>query len=216
MEDATEDTLAADRLVSIGKLSGSLGHELNNLLTGILVFAETLAKGTEGMSQHEYSMEILTAARRATDLLRGFVQFSQGVARGRGIAPLVESLRALLHYRAHLSAMRYEVDLPAPLPDLEVGTGVELQHLLVNLVLHAIENGKPGQILRLQITRAPSAVRIQVERQGQGEAVSARAWLPRTRQDLAVADILAGRLGGRLEVGEGGVLVATLPVAAEG
>lgn len=210
MSEVIDDTLAADRLVSIGKLSGSLGHELNNLLTGILVFAETLAKGMEKTAQHEDSLEILAAARRATDLLKGFVQFSQGLARGRAVAPLVEGMRALLHYRAHLSAMRLEVDVDGSLPDLETGTGVELQHLLVNLVLHVIEGGKPGQVVRLRLGREGTQLRLRVEAHGQGEGSGERAWLPRTRQDLSIARVLAARLGGRLEE-EGRAVTALLP-----
>ncbi len=212
MADVTDDTLAADRLVSIGKLSGSLGHELNNLLTGILVFAETMSRATEGSALHEDSQEILSAARRATELLKGFVQLSQGIARGRALEPLLETLRPLLHYRAHLSAMRLELQAPFPLPALASGSGIELQHLVVNLVLRAIEGGVPGQVVRLCVEREERSVRLWAELHGTGEGSGARAWLPRVVQDLAIVEALAARLGGSVEL-EGETPVARLPVS---
>jgi signal transduction histidine kinase len=212
MEEVIEDTLAADRLVSVGKLSGSLGHELNNLLTGILVFAETLSKGSEGSPRHEDSMEILTAARRATDLLKGFVQFSQGGARHRGMASLIEGLRLILHYRAHLSAMRLELEVPPTAPAIH-GAALDFQHLVVNLVLRAIEGGQPGQTVSLGLEVHEAEAVLEIWRHGQPGGGGARAWLPRVEQDLSVAAALARRLGGTLALEDETRVRVTLPIA---
>ncbi len=70
----------SQKLESVGRLAGGVAHDLNNLLSPILGYAEMLVDdyGLEGDADHrESAQEIVNAAMRARDLVRQLLAFSR-------------------------------------------------------------------------------------------------------------------------------------------
>src|SRR5512139_3523570 len=74
----TEKQLAqAQKMAALGRLTGGLAHEFNNLLTGILGYASLLRTYLpEGEEGHEAAACIERSARRASDLTRQLLAYT--------------------------------------------------------------------------------------------------------------------------------------------
>lgn len=68
---ALEARLAQSRkMEALGQLAGGVAHDFNNILTGILGFAEVIRRSTPDAAVAGFSGEIIQAAQRARDLVR--------------------------------------------------------------------------------------------------------------------------------------------------
>ena len=81
--------IQAQKMESVGRLAGGVAHDYNNMLSIIIGYAElALEKVTPEASLHADLKEILSAARRSTDITRQLLAF----ARRQTIAPKVLDL----------------------------------------------------------------------------------------------------------------------------
>jgi len=86
MRDLTEqklletDLLRAQRLESIGTLSGGIAHDLNNVLTPIMMSIELLKAGLHDDPESSKILEVIhVSCRRGADLLRQVLSFARGL-----------------------------------------------------------------------------------------------------------------------------------------
>ncbi|MCB2181797.1 MAG: response regulator [Desulfobulbaceae bacterium] len=76
------------KMEAIGTLAGGIAHDFNNILVPIISLAEILLAGEpQGSQKHEDLEEILTAAKRARDLVKQILHFSR--EREQGLEPLL-------------------------------------------------------------------------------------------------------------------------------
>jgi signal transduction histidine kinase/CheY-like chemotaxis protein len=83
--DRTADLLAtrdahvrqSQRLEAVGQLAGGVAHDFNNILTGIIGFAEELREHVASTVGREHLKQVLAAADRAKDLTRQLLAFSR-------------------------------------------------------------------------------------------------------------------------------------------
>ena len=67
----------ARKMEALGQLAGGVAHDFNNILAGILGFAEVIQKSTHDPAAAGFSAEIIQAASRARDLVRQILMFSR-------------------------------------------------------------------------------------------------------------------------------------------
>lgn len=74
----------AQRLEAIGRLSGSIAHELNNILTPILLASELMGS-SDSAGEFEANLKtIQTCAQQGCEIVRQILSFARGVAANRG------------------------------------------------------------------------------------------------------------------------------------
>ena len=132
--------LEAQKMEAIGTLAGGVAHDFNNILAVILANAEMLELSEERLSteSREILGQIMTASKRAKELVRQILQFSR---RGRqekiimNLKPLVKETMGLL--RSSLpTTIRIE-------PNIASDTGMiladptQMQQVLMNLCTNA-------------------------------------------------------------------------------
>ena len=129
----------AQKLESLGRLSGSIAHDFNNILAAIQGFA-TLARESfsEDDPAREDVDEILDAADRAARLTRHLLAFS----RKQALAPRVVSLDGIVEEIGRmiqrLLGETVELVLALGAPDAHVLVdAVQLEQVLVNLAVNA-------------------------------------------------------------------------------
>jgi signal transduction histidine kinase/CheY-like chemotaxis protein len=136
-----EESLARQKLESLGTLAGGIAHDFNNLLGGVLAQAELALEEHQGGSSPEEELKrIRDGAIRGSEIVRqlmiyagkeseaaGLVDVSQ-VARG-----MVELLKVSISKHATLVA-----DFGEDLPAVRGSTG-EIQQIVMNLVTNASE-----------------------------------------------------------------------------
>jgi PAS domain S-box-containing protein len=89
----------AEKMQALGTLAGGIAHDFNNLLTPIVGHATLLADSARDPDSKESAREILHAATRASDIVKGILTFGRVGANARtplDLAAVVEESRRLL------------------------------------------------------------------------------------------------------------------------
>ncbi|MHC1763653.1 MAG: ATP-binding protein [Verrucomicrobiia bacterium] len=168
------------RLSTMGELSASIAHELNQPLAAILSNAQAALRGLGPSSPNvdelrEILKDIADATKRAGELIRrvrallkkGEPQFSELF-----IDEVIRDVSALLHADIASRNGRVEFELAASLPVVR-GDPIQVQQVLVNLTLNAFDAMKalPAANRRAVISARPEGghgLRLSVRDYGGG------------------------------------------------
>jgi signal transduction histidine kinase len=222
----------ADRLATIGTLAAGVAHELNEPLGSILGFAE-LAQESEGVPGpvRDDLSKIVAAALHAREVVKKLMIFSRPT-RPRGVPVDLNLLvqEGLVFLESRCAQGRIEVvrDLAPGLPMVTADPS-QLQQVLVNLAVNAIQAMPDGGSLTLRTVAEEAWVSLVVEDTGLGmtEEVMSRAFLPffttkevgqGTGLGLAVVHGIVASHGGLVtiesKVGAGSRFEVMLPLGA--
>jgi signal transduction histidine kinase len=136
-----EARLAQSRkMEALGQLAGGVAHDFNNILAGILGFADVIRRSTTDIAAAGFSSEIIQAANRARDLIRQILMFSRRQPADRRPVRLTEVVREALqlirqtapptvHVHAQLAA-----EIPYTLAD-----STQLYQIAMNLCTNAVQ-----------------------------------------------------------------------------
>jgi PAS domain S-box-containing protein len=141
-----EEMARMSRVSSMGELTASLAHELNQPLTAI---ASNAAAGSRWLDQgppdpkifKELLSDVLADARRAGDIIHGihhFVRKSEGTRRPVNLNDIVREVLRLLHSDLLGRMTTVETELLPSLPPVEADP-VHLQQVLLNLLMNSLE-----------------------------------------------------------------------------
>ncbi|WP_168915424.1 hybrid sensor histidine kinase/response regulator [Microcella flavibacter] len=139
-----QERIRARRLESLGTLAGGIAHDLNNVLTPILMAVQLLGQGEQEDARRELLATMETAARRGADMVAQVLAFARGVDGRRErirLAPLLAELGASAR---ELLPDSVALEIAAVEPDLAVlGDSTQLLQVLTNLVTNA-RDAMPG------------------------------------------------------------------------
>ncbi len=142
--------LRAQRIESVGTLAGGIAHDLNNVLTPILMSIELLRL----MNTNERTLSILagveSSARRGADLVRQILTFARGVEGKRSelrAGQLVKDIQQFVH-DTFPKNIRCVSSLPDNLPSF-LGDPTQLHQILLNLCVNARDAMPGGGILSI-------------------------------------------------------------------
>ncbi len=156
-----------EKLASLGKLSASIAHEINNPLSGILTYAKLISRRLRANNQPGPE-EVMTALKqlalveretqRCSSIVRNLLDFS----RQREPAFQDVDIRAVLEETIHLVANRMamqnitiEQQTP-PVPPVRADFG-QLRQAVVNILLNACEAMEKGGTLRVVVREVSEA-----------------------------------------------------------
>jgi PAS domain S-box-containing protein len=142
--DVTEDRRRDDalrrarQLESIGTVAGGIAHDLNNVLTPILMATQLLASDAPSPDQAETLAMIESAATRGAEMVRQVLGFSRGVEGKREDIELIELFRELGDYsrEALPDTIAVNFDITGDLGHVR-GDSTQLMQVLMNLVTNA-------------------------------------------------------------------------------
>jgi two-component system, NtrC family, sensor kinase len=141
-----------EKLVSIGRLSAGVAHEINNPLTTILTSAmliqEDLEEGTE---IHKELAIISNEALRCRKIVKSLLDFARQTKSFKRMDDLNEVIKeslVLTRKQAKFKDVDLSADLAQELPPLAIDRD-KIQQTLINLTLNAIEATPSGGKIRL-------------------------------------------------------------------
>ncbi len=179
IRQAREDLIRQERISTIGRLSGSIVHDLRNPLAAIYGGAEMLVDADlPPANVKRLAGNIYRASRRIQELLQDLLNVSRGkqnsveVCRLREVAAAAcESLAAT----AEQQGVELALDVPA---ELEVALErSRVERLFVNLIANALEAIDGGGLVRITAELVAGAAVVHVEDTGPGIAPEIRAQL---------------------------------------
>lgn len=136
----------ATRSSALGELAASIAHELSEPITAIVADAGAglnwLNRSKPDLQAVRESLEaIVCDVRRAGDLLermRGLIERAPQQHRACDVSSIVQSVVLLLQRQLKHAGIALEVLLARDSPDV-IGDAVELQQVVLNLVLNAVQ-----------------------------------------------------------------------------
>ena len=223
----------------MGQLTGSISHELNQPLTGILSNAQAAELMIESgqwdsAEMAEIMAEIVADAKRARDVIHNLRQLyreQQVELLPIDISAIVEKTTKLLHSEFIIERVELTTAITSHLPWVN-GNRTQIQQVLVNLILNAIQAmqdmAHEKRRIHIMTSYNNDEVKTLVEDTGTGIDSDRMdlifeplvTWKPgHTGMGLAISDSIIRAHGGRIWAenrSEGGARVGfTLPVPKE-
>lgn len=164
--------LTSERLAATGRLAAGVAHEINNPLQAILSQLNSLQKLVDPAQAGEQVERIREAISRIRQVLRGMLELNRGgeVARTSvALNSVIENVLLLLRPQLNEAGITANTDLQPELPTI-IAAAAELQQLLLNLVLNAIEAMPGGGALRIVSRASETAVEVLISDDGAGMA----------------------------------------------
>lgn len=147
-----EQFLRAQRLESLGTLASGIAHDLNNILTPILVVTQLLPLKLPRLSeQHQQMLETLeTSAHRGADLVKQILSFARGVEGKRvslQLNYLLQEIEKLIQQTLPKS-IDIETYIPSHLWPVS-GDATHLHQVFMNLCVNARDAMPEGGTLHI-------------------------------------------------------------------
>ena len=217
-QEQREALARVDRTTSMGQLTGSISHELNQPLTGILSNAQAAEMMIESGhwekdEMSEIMADIVADAKRAGDVIRNLRQLyrEQRVEfLPIDINAIVKETTKLLHSEFIIQRVLLTTEYDSSMPWVN-GNRIQIQQVLVNLVMNASQamNDKAGEDRRIHIVTAygTGEVKVWVEDNGSGIDPNVidgifeplATWKPgHTGMGLAISNSIIKAHGGRM------------------
>lgn len=173
----------ADRLATIGQLAAGVAHELNEPLGNILGFTQ-LAKKCQGLpKQAELDIEkILTASLNAREVVKKLLIFARKLPPRKTKVNLNQLVEEGLHFfesRCVKEGIELVRSLSPDLPEVAADPA-QLNQVLVNLVVNALQAMPEGGRLKVQTLHEGDHISLVIEDtgMGMGEEVLKKVFTP--------------------------------------
>ena len=140
----------AKRMESLGTFAGGIAHDLNNVLTPILMSIQLLESTESDPARLELLSTMESASRRGAEMIRQVLAFARGVDGRRDRLAISALLLELQRFAADAlpGSIRFRVEVDDELPDA-LGDQTQLIQVLMNLVTNARDAMPDGGELRV-------------------------------------------------------------------
>lgn len=226
---AEEQMFHTEKMATIGKLTASIAHEINNPLGGVILCFNNLTKGELDEQAREQHIEVIhSGIERIRKIMRDLLDYSRQsslVIQPADVEDVVRKSVSLLELFSRKRHVRIEVTLPDELPQVPMDSA-KMQQVVVNLLVNAVHATPEGGSIIIEGYAEKDWLTLMISDTGPGipEEIRERIFDPfYTTKDvgegtglgLALAKSLTEQHGGRLVLAksdkEGSVFAIHLP-----
>lgn len=242
LELTSQQLIRAEKLATVGRVAATVAHELNNIVTPLLMYAKLIQNEAEGDDKAdiaEYAGQITTIATRASDMLRQLVDASRHESANPipvDLSRVIDNALNLLSPRLNKQKIRIEERYPHSFP-LVLGNPSQLEQVFINIALNAFDAMPDGGSFIISINpqedqadtlNETNFVSVHLSDTGQGIApdhlmnifepfFTTKARGAGTGLGLFVSYLIINQHHGAIEVesklGEGTTFIVKLPIA---
>ena len=180
LRETQAQLIQTEKLVSLGRLSASIAHEINNPLSGILTYTKLISRKLRARAPNPE--EVLTVlqqlalvereTQRCTTIVRNLLDFArqrEPSFQELNIESVVEEALSLLANRLEIQNVQVQ-RASGPVPPVRADFG-QMRQAVVNVLMNACEAMPSGGTIRVSIEAVNEAVS---EASGNGTSVDIR------------------------------------------
>jgi PAS domain S-box-containing protein len=179
-----EQLIQSEKMASLGQIAAGVAHEINNPISGIMVYLHTLAKDLEeDQLDKEQGLKYLTDSqhelKRCSRIIKSLLDFSRQShpkLASLDLADILKEVFSILGYKAKLQDIELVQYIEPGVYCIEADAD-QLQQVFLNLILNAIQAMPEGGRLTIRASvvdetraKAPGSktVRVDIEDTGCG------------------------------------------------
>lgn len=173
LEDAHLQLVQSEKIASIGRMAAGVAHEINNPLSGIMIYAELLKGQIKDNKQAlEDLNEIIEQTMRCKRIVSELLEFSRqsvGKVSSFSMEELVDKSLSIIINQALFQDIEVVRDIPKDIPNM-VGDMGQLQQVLINLFTNAVDamKGKGRLTIKGEFIEHKGEFKIYVSDTGPG------------------------------------------------
>jgi PAS domain S-box-containing protein len=142
LEDAHFHLVQSEKIASIGNMAAGIAHEINNPLSGILIYAELLKEALQDNARYLTDIqEVIDQTLRCKQIVSELLEFSRqsiGKTSSFNVEQFVNKCLNLLIHQASFQNIRIKKYFAPDLPELAGDMG-QLQQVFTNLFVNAAD-----------------------------------------------------------------------------
>jgi two-component system, NtrC family, sensor kinase len=166
LKEKQMELIQTEKMASLGKLAAGVAHEINNPLSGVLIYANLVLEELDEKNEVREDMErIIHETRRCKDIVRELLDFArqdESCCESGHANRIIEGAIQLLRNQAIFQNLNIELDLMPRLPPIS-GTATRLNQVILNLVLNAAEAMEGQGTLRFVTRSVDNNSKIQIK-----------------------------------------------------
>ena len=173
MAEMQEQLLRSAKLASMGQLAAGVAHEINNPLTGIMMFASLSSKNPDLPPQVKSNLDLIVAeANRCAKIVGGLLEFARESAPEKKpalINNIIEQTLDLVLHQSIFQDVEVVCRLADDIPEIDLDTD-QWQQVFVNMIINAGQAMPEGGTLNVSTVylEADKAIQIIIEDTGTG------------------------------------------------
>lgn len=222
--------MQSEKLASVGELAAGIAHEINNPLTGIVMFASMVLNHKDLSPELRGDLQtVLQETQRCADIVRRLLEFSRSSPPCKefgSVSQLLDHTLSLVMYQASFHDIHIHKHFQASVPDILLDPN-QIRQVFINLLINASQAMSGGGILELFVEREGDWVVTRIRDTGTGISPENlnKIFDPffttkgsfGTGLGLSISYGIIHNHGGNIEVesrvGEGTTFIIRLPVA---
>lgn len=173
MSEMQEQLIRSAKLASLGELVAGIAHEINNPLTGILMFSSLSAKHPDLPPPVKENLKlIMTETDRCAKIVRGLLEFARESIpekKPSALNKIIEHTIALVTYQVFFQDVEIDCRLDPNLPEIELDVD-QWQQVLLNMFINAAQAMPQGGVLLVasEYIEERGLAQIRIEDNGEG------------------------------------------------
>lgn len=171
LQDNFEGMKRAERLFAVGQLSAGLAHEIRNPLASLSGAAGMLRRSPDATARQVELLEIIEKeCQRLNRMLTSFLEFARPrapQARLTAVEPILDGVIGLASHAIGRKKITLRKSIEPDVPEMHCDAE-QLQQVLLNMVINAIQASEDGDNIVLQARTAQDRVWLDVRDEGCG------------------------------------------------